>query len=220
MAPDTLKGEPDEDFALPTPEPQELPLPYFVNGDILGIVGQNKIFRYIWMFLLGAPAAALMSNLRHGSVAVIPTVGTAIACLAVFIISWVSLGSGYNPARSAPILFNRRTGRVFLGYYNEEAGRMEYRSLPFEDVRFEDAFGGFGSATLNIRVQAEGAEPWALMKFSRLIDRKESGDLSILLSHFMQGEDVIKESRKSAAEYDREVKKRPPLPPEAEEFLK
>lgn len=209
----------NDDFVLLPPEPQELPLPYFVDGDIAGLVGQNKIFRYVWMFLLGAPAAALISNLRLGRIPLVPIAGTAIACLAVFIISWLSLSAGYSPSRSSPVLLNRRNRQVFLGYWDEEAGKVLYREAPFEAVSFEAAFGGFGSATLNIKVEEEGKEPWTLGKYSRLIDRKESGDLAILLEHFMNGKDVIKQNPKAAAEYVREARKRPALPPEAEEFL-
>lgn len=207
------------DFDIPAPEPRELPLPYFVDGDILGIVGQNKIFRYVWMFLVGAPIAAFISNLRYGRVPMLPIVGTAAVCLAIFAVSWILLSAGYSSAQSAPMLFNRRTRRVFLGRYDTAAGRMVYRSVPFDAIRFESAFGGFGSSTLNIKVLEEGAEPWELLKFSRLIDRRESGDLSSLLSYFMNGSDVIKNSRKAAAEYKKELKKRPSLPSELEDFL-
>lgn len=207
------------DFESAVLESQELPLPYFVDGDILGIVGQNKIFRYVWMFLVGAPIAAFISNLRYGRVPLIPIAATAAACLAVFAVSWILLSAGYSPAQSAPMLFNRRTRRVFLGRYDAAAGRMVYRNVPFDAVRFEPAFGGFGSSTLNIKVLEEGAEPWELLKFSRLIDRRESGDLFSLLNYFMNGSDVIKNSRKAAAAYKKELKKRPPLHSELEDFL-
>lgn len=208
----------DDDFELLPPEPQELPLPYFVDGDIVGIVGQNKIFRYVWMFLMGAPVAALISNIRYGRVPTVPIAATAVACVSVLVVSWISLSAGYQPSHSAPLLINRKKKQVFMGRWDEEAGKMLYRVVPFESVRFESAFGGFGSATLNIKVQGE--EDWTLSKFSRLIDRKESGDLTILLEHFMNGKDVIKDSRKAAAEYAKELKKRPALPPEAEDFLR
>lgn len=210
----------DDNLEIPLPDPQELPLPYFVDGDTLGIVGQNKIFRYVWMFLVGGPVAALMSNMRFGRIAVIPVVAATVACLAVFIISWVSMSGGYVPGRSAPLLLNRKKREVFFGYYDEAAGKMLYKSAPFEALAFEDAFGGFGSSTLNIKIAgAEGAEV-NLLKFSRLIDRKESGSLAYLVEKFMEGHDVVKPNAKCAAEYAAELKKRPPLPPEAGEFLK
>lgn len=220
MATSDISDTSDDDLELVPPEPQELPLPYFVDGDIVGIVGQNKIFRYVWMFILGAPVAALISNARFGRVPVVPIAGTALACLAIFIVSWAALSANYSPARSAPLLINRKKKQVFIGRWDEEGGKMQYRVVPFDAVTFESAFGGFGSATLNIKVEEEGEEPWTLNKFSRLIDRNESGDLTILLEHFMNGKDVIKSNRKSAVEYAREARKRPALPPEAEEFVR
>lgn len=209
-----------KECAPPLPEPGELPLPYFVDGDVLGLIGQNKKLRYTWMFLIGAPVVALISNLRLGRVPLLPVLGTGLACLAVFALSWALLSAGYRPARSAPLLFNRRKGQVFLGRFDEAAGSMVYRSLPFAALGFEDAFGGFGSAILNVKVSEPGREPWSLAKFGRLIERRECGDLAALLEAFMRGADVIKPSPKAAAEYARELKKRPPLPPEAAEFLR
>lgn len=215
----TQQEQIDDDFELPLPDPQELPLPYFVDGDILGIVGQNKIFRYVWMFLMGGPAAALMSNMRFGRISIIPTAATTVACLIVLAISWVSMSGGYTPGRSAPMLFNRKKRELFFGYYDEGLGKMIYKNAPFEALTFEDAFGGFGSATLNIKIAGEDGAEIQLNKFSRLIDRKESGSLSYLVEKFMAGHDVIKPSAKCAAQYAAELKKRPALPPEAQAFL-
>lgn len=219
-ATDSPAAADSDEAELLLPPPRELPLPYFIDGDIVGIVGQNKRLRFAWVFLMGGPVAAVMSQVSLGRIAVVPVAATGLACLAVFFLAMVSLWAGYDPAKSSPILLNRRTKKVFLGRYDEGGERMHYYSLPYSALRFSDALGGLGSTTLNVTVSEEGREPWTLTKFGRLIDKKDTGSISYLLELFMAGHDVIKPSRKAADEYAAEVKKRPPLPPEAGEFVK